>query len=136
MSSDNSLNLRLADDIVRKPRLFYVSTSSTTSTLTTASICYVSTNTAPALCPGRRRKRTINYEIPENSNLANRNEEIVSANLHQSNLAALNEEKSGREGRFLLYWITTTSVSTSTSFTITYSISSVSCTPGGANLCG
>ena len=41
-----------------------------------------------------------------------------------------------REGRFLLYWITTTSISTSTSFTTTYSISSVVCTPAGANYCG
>ena len=41
-----------------------------------------------------------------------------------------------REGRFLLYWITTTSVSTSTSFTTTYSVNSVLCTPPGADLCG
>ena len=40
-----------------------------------------------------------------------------------------------REGRFLLYWITTTSISTSTSFTITYSVSSVLCTPAGGNAC-
>merc|ERR1711971_926423 len=39
-----------------------------------------------------------------------------------------------REGRFLLYWITTTS--TSTSFTTTYSVSSALCTAPGANLCG
>ena len=36
-----------------------------------------------------------------------------------------------REGRFLLYWITTTS----TSFRITYRISSALCTPAGANAC-
>ena len=41
-----------------------------------------------------------------------------------------------REGRFLLYWVTTTSISTSTSFTITYSVSSAMCTPAGANECG
>merc|ERR1712037_346997 len=40
-----------------------------------------------------------------------------------------------REGRFLLYWITTTSISTSTSFTITYTVSSAICTPPGAVLC-
>merc|ERR1712037_526050 len=40
-----------------------------------------------------------------------------------------------REGRFLLYWITTTSISTSTSFTITYSVSSALCTPAGGNAC-
>ena len=41
-----------------------------------------------------------------------------------------------REGRFLLYWITTTSISTSTSFTTTFTVSSVKCTHTGANLCG
>ena len=35
-----------ADDVVRKPKLFYVSTSATTSTLKTGSICYVSSKTA------------------------------------------------------------------------------------------
>ena len=41
-----------------------------------------------------------------------------------------------REGRFLLYWITTTSISTSTSFTTTFSVSSALCTPAGATECG
>merc|ERR1712083_827801 len=41
-----------------------------------------------------------------------------------------------RKGKFLLYWITTTSISTSTSFTTTFSINSVLCTPSGANICG
>ena len=40
-----------------------------------------------------------------------------------------------REGRFLLYWITTTSISTSTSFTITYTVSSAACTPANVNIC-
>merc|ERR1712012_1517387 len=42
-------------------------------------------------------------------------------------------ESGGRDGRFLLYWITTASISTSTSYTITYSVSSAACTPVGAN---
>merc|ERR1711879_195184 len=45
-------------------------------------------------------------------------------------------ESGGRDGRFLLYWITTTSISTPTSYTITYSVSSAACTPVGANDCG
>ena len=48
------------------------------------------------------------------------------------------EEKDNieREGRFLVYWITTTSTSYYTSYTTTYSVSQVSCTPYGANVCG
>ena len=41
-----------------------------------------------------------------------------------------------RKGKFLLYWITTTSISTSTSFTTTFSVYSVSCTPTGGSECG
>merc|ERR1712223_176668 len=38
-----------------------------------------------------------------------------------------------KKSHHLLYWITTTSISTSTSYTITYSVSSVTCTPPGGN---
>ena len=42
-----------------------------------------------------------------------------------------------RNGRFLLYWITTTSVTTITSLTGTASVvGSVGCTPAGGVLCG
>ena len=40
-----------------------------------------------------------------------------------------------REGRFLLYWITTTSISTSTSLTTTFSVSSALCTAPGSSSC-
>ena len=48
------------------------------------------------------------------------------------------DEPSGREGRFLLYWLTTTTTSTTTSFTATSSIGSIYCTPAGYTnaLCG
>merc|ERR1712156_75778 len=36
-------SLVLSEEVVRKPKLFFVNTSATTSTLQTASICYVST---------------------------------------------------------------------------------------------
>ena len=37
--------------------------------------------------------------------------------------------KNARNGRFLVYWMTTTSVSTSTSYTSTLTIGSLTCTP-------
>ena len=43
---------RSAEDVARQPKLFYVSTSATTSTLQTASICYVS-STSLTTCTGR-----------------------------------------------------------------------------------
>ena len=40
-----------------------------------------------------------------------------------------------REGRFLLYWTTTTSISTFTSFTTTHTFEVVSCTAPGQSYC-
>merc|ERR1712203_674759 len=48
------------DGVARKPKLFFVSTSVTTSTLNTGSICYVSSTTI-ASC-GRRKRRAINTD--------------------------------------------------------------------------
>merc|ERR1712127_84350 len=50
------------DDLLRKPKLFYVSTSATTSTLSTYSVCYQSTGGAPEACAGKRKRRTIDSD--------------------------------------------------------------------------
>merc|ERR1719220_2188540 len=98
----------------------------TTSTLQTASICYVST-AAYATCTGRKRRAITAFSEMETEVQPKQDE--VDSGLQEA-------ESGGRDGRFLLYWITTTSISTSTSYTITYSVSSVACTPPGANDCG
>ena len=123
---------RLSDEVVRKPKLFFVSTSATTSTLQTASICYVSSATI-ATCTGRKRRTiSLDGDQPEGavqpSTLKRRDVKVDS---EQEELS-LNKN---REGRFLLYWITTTSISTSTSFTTTFTVSSALCTPAGASIC-
>ena len=115
----------------RKPKLFFVSTSSTTPTLQTSSICYATSGATTSTCTGRKR-RSINIEgVP----LA----EVKPSQLNQE-VQSSQEDQLDREGRFLLYWITTTSVSTSTSFTTTVSISGkVICTTSGivgVNVCG
>ena len=115
-----------ADDVVRKPKLFFVSTSATTSTLKTGSVCYVSSATAVVSCGGRKRR---SIDIKEagsavDPSQASDGKEVSGGKSHH------------REGRFFLYWITTTSISVSTSYTSTITISSVQCTPSGATLCG
>ena len=122
---------RLTDEVVRKPKLFFVSTSATTSTLQTASICYVSSATI-ATCTGRKR-RTISLDGVEP-------EGAVQPSMFKREVDSVQEETNSkvnerREGRFLLYWITTTSISTSTSFTTTFTVSSALCTPAGASIC-
>merc|ERR1712215_92063 len=106
----------------RKPRLFYVSTSSSSRTISTASICFVSSNTPLTTCSGRRRRRIIEQQGDTQSIFTGADTDT--------------DMRSDRQGRFFLYWITTTAIATSTSFTTTYSISSVLCTHPGANMCG
>merc|ERR1712018_223059 len=109
--------------VERHPKLFFVSTSSTTSTIQTASVCYITTTTGfLGACTGRKR-RAINFDEFKPSQMK---EEVVQSSME--------EKSSDRKGRFLLYWITTTS--TSTSFTSTFSVYSVFCTPSGVNECG
>merc|ERR1711971_862914 len=116
-----------AEDVARKPKLFFVSTSATTSTLQTASVCYVSSSTL-ATCTGRKR-RTISLDGMEP-------EGAVQPSTFKEESVASSKVGESREGRFLLYWITTSSISPSPSFTTTFSVSSALCTPAGAGICG
>merc|ERR1712088_70221 len=116
--------------VERHPKLFFVSTSSTTFTLETASVCYSTTATFGGACTGRKR-RAINFDG------ASADESELKPSQSKEDVQSSRENgKLDREGRFLLYWITTTSISTSTSFTTTFSVTKVSCTPAGASLCG
>merc|ERR1712083_122986 len=126
----------------REPKLFYVSYSSTTSTVSTASICYF-TSGAVTTC-GRRRRRMavrvdpISYPTADiNPSRQQVSEEEFKKMEEQIEAGEVEgEEPAGREGRFLLYWLTTTT--TTTSFTATSSIGSIYCTPAGYTnvLCG
>ena len=117
--------------VERHPKLFFVSTSSTTSTISTASVCYITTATGFAgQCTGRKR-RAINFEGASVDG-----SEFKPSQLKEDVQSSRGDRSLDREGRFLLYWITTTSISTSTSFTITYSVSSALCTPAGGTQCG
>ena len=65
-------------------------------------------------------------------------EGIASSNIGDEELKADVHEEGAREARLLsglLYWITTTTTSTSTTYTATTTIASVACTPAGAVLC-
>ena len=116
-----------ATDGVRKQKLFFVSTSATTSTLTTGTICYVpAAVVAPATsipeCTGRKRRAIVVDDLKPS---------VPTFELEKQDTSA----DGGREGRFFLYWITTTSRSTTTSISATTTVSSVECTPAGALIC-
>ena len=124
----NPIYFRTSEEVGKSPRLFYVSTSASTSLISTATLCYVSSDMAPIECPGRKKRRVV---------VDGETELVVQPS--QSGVETLQSEDDSphieRDGRFLLYWITTTKISSSTQYTTTWTVHSVTCTPPGANLC-
>merc|ERR1711983_652438 len=118
------------EEVDRRPKLFFVSTSATTTTLQTLSVCYMSSSSITT-CTGRRRAINVGGGL----SLQDGASVELEPSLRKQEAYPPGIDGS-REGRFLLYWITTTSISTSTSFTTTYSISSALCTAPGSNICG
>merc|ERR1712222_21184 len=119
------------DKVARKPKLFFVSTSATTTTLQTLSVCYY-TSGSLTTCTGRKR-RAIDVEGVMLSDVKSLEDSTELESSHREEGTSID---GSRDGRFLLYWITTTSISTSTSFTTTYTVDSVLCTAPGSNICG
>merc|ERR1712117_29058 len=106
----------------RKPKLFFVSSSSTTSTVNTVTFCYTTSGTITAAC--KRKKRSILDGFDDNI------ENIQPSDALDSSMDVVEEpQESNRQGKFLLYWLTTTSTSTTTSFTATKTFTAAGCTP-------
>eukprot|EP00090_Calanus_glacialis_P004244 TRINITY_DN1313_c0_g1_i1.p1 TRINITY_DN1313_c0_g1~~TRINITY_DN1313_c0_g1_i1.p1 ORF type:complete len:176 (-),score=65.99 TRINITY_DN1313_c0_g1_i1:220-747(-) len=140
----------------RAARLFFVST--TTSTLSTTTVCFYSHTTAVTTTCAGKKKRAIftNPETGEDSQLeiaprrvqremkAEEIEEVEAVadkvvepsvdDIESSQKEADSDEI--RDAKFLLYWATTTS--TSTSYTSTSTIATVNCTPASftISVCG
>merc|ERR1712154_279988 len=118
------------DAKTRDPRLFYVSTTTSTTTVLTATICFMTTNAAlTTACGKRKRKRFANEELVPLDG------QIDPSRISDSKNPA---DDSKRGGRFLVYWLTTTSLSTLLSYTATETIGSLVCTPSdyGMSECG
>ena len=119
----------------KSPRLFYVSTSASTTVISTAALCYVTSTTPTMECPGRKKRRVV---VDGETGLMVLPSESGVETLKTEDDRELigNSPHIERDGRFLLYWINTTSISSSTSYTTTWSVSSATCTYPGASLCG
>merc|ERR1711923_172680 len=121
----------------RAPKVFYVTTQSSTTTLTTNTICYVTLSAISTVCG--RKKRFINFDpidgekdisVSRTPKLAEDEtpvDDLVDENIDLD--GSIDRAKVTREGKFLVYWMTTTSISTITSFSSTYSLASIICTP-------
>merc|ERR1711971_823113 len=107
----------------RQPKLFFISSTTLTTILTTSTFCYVtSTTTAMATCKKRRAIKSL-------SNTDSMTD--IQPMRSSSSDAKKEEEGAKRDGRWLNYWITTTITTMTTSFTATASIASVICTSYG-----
>merc|ERR1712024_56294 len=117
----------------RSPKLFFVSSKSTTSTFSTTTLCYTSIANAAVVACGRK-KRAIMDEVLGTAHRASQ-EDIQAEASHEELVSGMDEATAERQGKFLLYWLTTTSTSTLPSYTATTTLV-VSCLPTGINQCG
>merc|ERR1712018_682246 len=117
----------------RNQKLFFVSTTSSTSTIVTGSYCMVSSNTAIVTC--KRRKRRFLQDKSEELGLKISPDRPQDIDEDEAEAAEELEtginEKDKRQGKYLLYWLTTTSIISTTSYSETQTIASVTCTPSG-----
>merc|ERR1711893_38447 len=119
----------------RKPKLFFVSTSVSVSTLSTLTFCY-STDMVTAVCTSKKRRSILDSLFGESEEAKIIKPDEAQDDL-DSSIDEFDEEGVERDGKFLMYWLTTTSTTTSTSYTATSTLIISSCTPStGFPLCG
>merc|ERR1712113_386387 len=109
----------------RAGRIFYVTTTTSLSTVNTISSCHMLsvTNTVMGTCAARKRRQFSFNDKPFN----NPTEEISPSAL---DIESSQKDMDQRQGRFVNYWITTT-FTTTTSYTPTSTLASIICTPVG-----
>merc|ERR1712241_395057 len=107
----------------REPKLFYVSTLTSTTTLTTSSICHIIFSTALGVQTCVKKKRSITFldELPIKPSKLNIEDVAPSPSFEDSEIEEIlpGIEGDERAARFLNYWMTRTVTSTFTTFTST-----------------
>merc|ERR1711990_448284 len=107
----------------RTGKIFYVTTTTSISTVNSVEFCYVlSAPATPLITCARRRRR-----LSEASSDVQTEDISPSA----SDIESSQEDMEERHGRFVNYWITTTFTSTKTAYTATSTLKSIYCTPNG-----
>merc|ERR1719464_394477 len=133
--SEASSSGELSPAPARNGRLFYVYTQKTTTTLITATNCWVS-STSVVAC-GRRKKRALfdqedlDFDIEPARSVVYSEDDDDDDDMEKSVSGSLSEEDQNRENKALLYWLTTSSVATAYSYTQTFTIASLICSPSG-----
>ena len=124
------------------------STTTSTTTLSTTSVCWVQLSTKEGILTCAKKKRSISFMediVPREADgpivphpsvkITEEDDKDPFAVIHESvDVAASKINDKGnedREARFLNYWMTRTVTTTYTTFTATSSLASVYCTPLG-----
>merc|ERR1712061_431042 len=123
----------------RKGKIFYVSTTTSSSTFTTASLCYVPATGTLSIAGLQKRKKKRSSIFDNNPMGSSMNLGIdATSSRHSSDedmpVAEDPNENIGygvRDGKFANYWITTTVLSTVTTYSTTGTLGSIVCTPNG-----
>merc|ERR1712025_773628 len=122
----------------RTGKVFFVSSTTSTSILSTVNFCYVSSATMIGACKRKRRDSIMptDAEIsPASSRLEAEDTMPLDFDVSQREVeldaSTKDEMDADRVGRFQNYWITTTITSTRTSYTTTSTFYSLGCTPSG-----
>merc|ERR1711874_80500 len=120
----------------KHPKLFFVSSSSTTTTLSTTTLCYSTASSGFTTTACGRKKRAIytdpvTGEVKGLDDFIQPQESVSDARegVSDDEVVESGQAEYEREGKFLLYWKTTTSTSTYTSYTATTTLGALECTP-------
>merc|ERR1711950_31445 len=108
----------------RTGKIFYVTTTTSISTVNSVEFCYVlSAPATPLITCARRRRRMLSE--------ASSDVQTEDISPSASDIESSQEDMEERHGRFVNYWITTTFTSTKTANTATSTLKSIYCTPNG-----
>merc|ERR1712038_430997 len=128
----------------RKPKVYLISTTTSTTTLSTSSICFIIFSTANGLVSCKKKKRSIGFLedkpsddtqselIAPNPSLKTADEEALSKLNEIADVTGGkndDEDYEEREARFFNYWMTPSVTTTYTPYTSTSSLGSLYCTP-------
>merc|ERR1712227_1039877 len=116
----------------RGGKIFYVTTTSSISTVSTATYCWVqeTMSFAPLTCGKKKRKKRAVKVIADKSgeDLDIQPSSIIpEEDNREPESEVMSSQGEDRNGKFVNYWIT----STFTSYTSTLSIATIECTPNG-----
>merc|ERR1712066_980202 len=118
--------------------LFYVSSATTTTTISTQTVCYHVLSTAttnvpdPTLCSKRRRREILGEGKVIEATQSKKSGGEAKLESEENELKSSNNQfDDDRQGKFLNYWMTRTVTTTAYSYTVTSKMASLACTPQG-----